>query len=90
MVENCFFRIMDWPYHPRLIMLSGFLVSLYAGMSGSDAPLWAGLVASAFITPFMAVFLFIPYLITVVVLAALFSLLQAMRTKFHRPFPAAR
>ena len=81
MFGNCFYRIMDWPYHPRVIITLGFLVSLYTSMSYGDAPLWAGLIASAIVMPFIPIFLFSPYLLTVVVLAAMYSLLRAIRFK---------
>jgi hypothetical protein len=81
MSKNSFDRIMDWPYHPQMIMTTAYIFCFTACMQ-NGAPIWAELiavaVAVAIVTPFAALLLFLPYLITIVVLAALFSLPQAI------------
>jgi hypothetical protein len=77
MSKNSFDLIMDWPYHPQLTIAIAFAVCFSAAMQGGG-PIWAGLIAAAFTTPFAALLLFLPYLITVVALAILFSLFQAI------------
>jgi hypothetical protein len=77
MSKSSFDRIMDWPYHPQMIIAIAFVGFFVASMHG-DGPAWAAVIASAIVAPFAALLLFLPYLIIIVVLAALFSLLQAI------------
>jgi hypothetical protein len=82
MSKSIFERIMDWPYHPHMMITLGFAGCFTAAMQGGGS-IWAGLIAAAFTAPFAALLLFLPYLVIVVVLAALFSLLQAIQQAPH-------
>jgi hypothetical protein len=86
MIKNSFIRIYDWPYHTNMIMFLGYVAGLYFA-TGGDTPLWMEIVAAFFLMVPLGFIILIPYFLTVVALAALFSLLQAIRTRFRRPFP---
>jgi len=77
MSKNSFDRIIDWPYHPQMIIAVAFAGCFVAATQGGG-PAWAALIVSAIVAPFGALLLFLPYLVTVVVLAALLSLFQAI------------
>ncbi|MGZ4954446.1 MAG: hypothetical protein ACXV8Q_04975 [Methylobacter sp.] len=81
-----FDRIINWPYHPQTIIATAFISCVTAMMQG-DGPLWAALIASAFIAPIAALLLFLPYFVSVAVLAALLSLPQAIRSALRRSVP---
>jgi len=73
---------MDWPYHPQLILLlSGLCVVVLGWNSGS---LFALVLVAALLAPIVSAFLFIPYLLTASVLAALLALLPASRSARRR------
>jgi hypothetical protein len=90
MPKSIFDRIMDWPYHPPLIMTLAFVGGFTAAMQGGG-PLWAGLIAAAFMAPFAALILFLPYLFAVTLLAfvlSLSSLIRATLSILHKSAPA--
>ena len=89
MIKNCFSRIINWPHHANVSMSLCFVVCFlyFFNTIEGDYRLIASLINAAIITPILCVLLTIPYLITVAVLAALFSLLRAIQTRFRRPFP---
>lgn len=82
MSKNSFDRIMDWPYHPQMIIAIAFAGCFVAATQGGG-PAWAALIASAIIAPFAALLLFLPYLVIVVALAALLTLLQSILQAPH-------
>jgi hypothetical protein len=88
MPKSIFDRIVDWPYHPQTILGSAFVGCFIATMQG-DGPIWAALVVAAVTAPFAALLLFLPYFVSVAVLAALFSLPQAIQSALHRSAPTA-
>lgn len=77
MPKTNFDRIIGWPYHPQMIIAITFAGCFLAAVQGGG-PAWAALIISAIVAPFGALLLFLPYLVTVVVLAALLSLFQAI------------
>ncbi len=77
MPKNSFDHIIDWPYHPQMIIAITFAGCFVAAIHGGGTA-WAALIVSAIVAPFGALLLFLPYLVTVVVLAALLSLFQAI------------
>jgi predicted lysophospholipase L1 biosynthesis ABC-type transport system permease subunit len=89
MPKNCFDRLIDWPHHPAMIMILGFASGLIATLSG-DTSLWSAVIAAALLTLPICLLLFIPYVVSVWVLAALLALLQAIRARFRHPSPATR
>ena len=80
MPQNIFYRIIDWPYHPNMIMTLVFIACFFAAMQG-DGPIWAALIAASIGMPFAVLLLFAPYAISVWVIAVLFSLLQAIQAR---------
>jgi len=67
MSRHVFDCVIDWDFHPQVILCLGFVVAYY--LMGSGLSL-ATLIAAAFAMPFLAVLLFIPYLVVVVIVAA--------------------
>lgn len=79
---------MNWPHHPCTILALSGLLALCAGWSGNNImPL---LLASIIIMPVIALFLFMPYVVVIAVIAALLSLTQAIRSAHHKSVPAVR
>lgn len=77
MSKNSFDRIMDWPYHPQMIIAIAFAGCFVVTTQGGR-PAWAALIVAAIIAPFAALLLFLPYVVIVVALAALLTLLQSI------------
>lgn len=84
MSKNSFDRIINWPYHPQMIIAIGFACSYAATMQG-DGPIWAGLIVAAFVGPWIGLLVFLPYIASVWMLAVLASLLQAIRPRLLNP-----
>jgi len=68
MKKNRFDQIMDWDYHPHVLLFLGFMVGYY--LTDDDFSL-AALIASAIAMPLIALILFIPYLVIVWVVAGI-------------------
>lgn len=88
MPKSIFDRVMGWPYHPQTIIAIAF-IGCVAAMIQGNGPLWAALIASAVVAPIAALLLFLPYFVSVAVLAALFSLPQAIRSALRQSAPTA-
>jgi hypothetical protein len=92
MCKNCFSKIIEWPHHPNMIVMLGVFVTYlisFINMPGADifSDALAALWLTAIIGPFVCFVLFIPYFISTVVIATLFSLYQAIKTRLNPPFP---
>jgi len=90
MPKSIFDRIVDWPYHPQIILGIAFVGCFIATIQG-NGPAWAALTASAFFTPIAALLLFLPYLIVIMLLAfvlSLPSLIRAIQATRHKSAPA--
>jgi len=83
MPKSVFDRIMDWPYHPQMIIAIAFACCFILSMQGDSPITWAALIAAAIVAPVAAFVLFLPYLFSVTLLAALLSLPQAIRAFLH-------
>ncbi len=79
MPTSIFDRIINWPYHPHLIMTLSFVGFFIAAMQ-EQTPAWAALIAAAIAMPFIALVAFVPYVVIVALLSVLLSLPQAMRS----------
>lgn len=86
MPKSIFDRIVDWPYHPQMMLTIAYALCFTACIQ-SGAPAWAELIAVAIavaiVAPFAAMMLFLPYVFIVSVLALLLSLPQVMQALFH-------
>jgi len=76
MPKNSFDSIMDWDYHPQIILMLSFCIAYELGGGGLSLAL---IISSAVAMPFIAIPLFLPYLAIVMLLAALLSLPQAIQ-----------
>ncbi|MGZ4953590.1 MAG: hypothetical protein ACXV8Q_00640 [Methylobacter sp.] len=88
MPKSIFDRMTGWAYHPQAILTISFAGCFAAALQGS-APVWAALIAAAIAAPFAALVLFLPYLASVIIFAALLSLPQAIQSILQRSAPAA-
>lgn len=84
MSNNSFDRIINWPYHPQMIIAIGFACSYAATMLG-DGSIRAGLIVAIFVGPWIGLLVFLPYSVIVWILAVLASLLQAIRPSLLNP-----
>jgi hypothetical protein len=82
MPKSAFDRIIDWPFHPQMIIAIAFACCFILSMQG-DSPTWAALIVAAIAAPVAAFALFLPYLLSITLLAALLSLPQAIRAFCH-------
>lgn len=89
MSESRFDSLIDWRYHPQMIMVLGFAGCLFANLQ-DGGPFWAALIAAAVMTLPACLLLFIPYAVSVWVLAVLLLLPQAIRLMLRRPASTAR
>lgn len=80
MSENKTDSIMDWQYHPQLILILSFCIAYILGSGELSLAL---IISSTVAMPFIAIALFLPYLAVVMLLAALLSLPQAMQSILH-------
>ncbi|MEE7626693.1 hypothetical protein V3O24_11015 [Methylobacter sp. Wu8] len=87
MPKSSFDRITDWPYHPQIIMAAGFVCAYAAAMQG-DGPIWAALIVAAFAAPLVGFLLFLPYFVSIWILAVSASLLEAMQS-MRKPAPGS-
>lgn len=88
-------RILNWPYHPQMTLAVAFASCIVMTMQEAnkvhaDAPGWAVLIAAAIEMPFVGLLLCIPYFVSVLFLAVLFSLLQAILSTLRHPNTRAR
>lgn len=82
MSKNNYDRIINWPHHHHMILAVSFLFAFFASMPG-EGPVWPALIAATIAMPFVGIFVFTPYVLSIWLLAVLFSLPQAIRS-IHR------
>lgn len=87
MPKSNFDRIMDWPYHPQIIIAAGFACAYAAAMQG-DGPIWAALIVAAFAAPLAGLLLFLPYFVSIWILAVSAALLEALES-MRKPAPGS-
>lgn len=85
-----FNRIIDWPYHPQLVLGLSFVICFFAALQTS-----ANLIASLFVAgisfSFLSLILIIPYIILIGVLALICALVEVIKaeTKKHNYYKSA-
>lgn len=75
--KNSYERIISWPYHPQMIIAAGF-VCAYAAVMQGDGPIWAALIVAAFAGPLLGFLLFLPYVVSIWILAVLLEAMQSV------------
>jgi len=64
-------RLLAWPYHPQAMLILSFICTFY--LAGTHGSLVALILGAALLTPFIAIALFIPYVLLMLAIAVLLS-----------------